>query len=652
MTEMLSKNLQEFWKHAPVENLMTESEYRTLAPGSKLTYDIECYPNYFCIRFKDIESGKMLYFEQSERSSLNSALILEIMFRFETIGFNSINYDNGMLQLACKGASNAELKAASDYIISGHRVSAWQFRKEYNLKNEFFNHVDIMDVLPLTGSMKLYAARLHYKIIQDLPFEHDRHLTFDEMDLVSRYCINDVDITEFLYRNIEKHINLRRLMSVQYKVDLRSKSDAQIAETVIDTELKNRNGGHSAKRPKMLRGSVKFKPLDEICFSTPLLQHVYKTVCEAEFELDAAGKPLLPATIKKLDIVIGSSKYKIGMGGLHSSEKTRSIVAGEGWCLFDIDVESFYPRSILNQGLYPPHIGALFLEVYNYIVTTRLKAKAEGRSESDTLKIVINGLFGKFGSSYSIVYAAQLMLQVTLTGQLVLLMLVEAIELMGISVVSGNTDGIIVHCKVEDRPKVEYLVSKWEQHLGYKMEFTDYKALYNRDVNNYFTVTDYRKENDPFLDNRLGAKTKGAIAERGSALNSPLSKSPENLICTDAVLLFAIEGVPVEKTIRECRQIERFLTVANVGVGAVKDGEYIGKVVRWYYAKGEKGHIERRDSGNKVPRSEGGKLLQILPDEMPTDLDYEWYIAEAEQMLLDFGVVREKGLFYKKSSLF
>jgi len=35
------------------------------------------------------------------------------------------------------------------------------------------------------------------------------------------------------------------------------------------------------------------------------------------------------------------------------------------------------------------------------------------------------------------------MLQVTITGQLVLLMLIEMLEDAGISVISGNTDGIV-----------------------------------------------------------------------------------------------------------------------------------------------------------------------------------------------------------------
>ncbi len=53
-----------------------------------------------------------------------------------------------------------------------------------------------------------------------------------------------------------------------------------------------------------------------------------------------------------------------------------------------------------------------------------------------------------------------------------------------------------------------------------------------------------------FLDERLSIKTKGAFCERGSALNSILSKNPETLICIDAVLQLVKNNIPIEETIR------------------------------------------------------------------------------------------------------
>jgi hypothetical protein len=44
---------------------------------------------------------------------------------------------------------------------------------------------------------------------------------------------------------------------------------------------------------------------------------------------------------------------------------------------------------------------------------------------ADSLKITINGSFGKLGNYYSALYAPDLMVQVTVTGQLALLKLIE-----------------------------------------------------------------------------------------------------------------------------------------------------------------------------------------------------------------------------------
>jgi len=132
-------------------------------------------------------------------------------------------------------------------------------------------------------------------------------------------------------------------------------------------------------------------------------------------------------------------------------------------------------------------------------------------------------------------------------------------------------------------------------------------------------------------------KTKGAYCERGSAQNSVLSKNPENLICTDAVLNLITSGKPIEETIKECTDIRRFLTVRRVKTGGQKDGGYLGKSVRWYFAKNTVGAIRYKETNNKVANTEGACPLMSLPDQLPTDIDYRRYIKEAEQTLYDIG---------------
>ena len=75
--------------------------------------------------------------------------------------------------------------------------------------------------------------------------------------------------------------------------------------------------------------------------------------------------------------------------------------------------------------------------------------------------------------------------------------------------------------------------------------------------------------------------------------------------------------------------------------GAVKNGEDLGKAIRWYFAVGEKGHIVYAKSGNMVPRSIGAKPCMELPAEFPLDINYEWYEAEANKIFKQVGLLND-----------
>lgn len=653
----------------PVE-FMTEEELMAVPAGSVFIFDVETYRNFWYVAFKCLDNGKFVAFEQSPDFTFNPTKLLWMLWRFCIVGFNSNGYDLPMIELAIKGASCEQLKEASDYIIKSginwgtKKVTPYDFEKKYGVKIGRYNHIDLFNVCPVNGgvtanpaSLKLYAGRLHCDRMQDLPFPEDHILTREDAAIVRPYCCNDLANTELLFNELASELKLRMEMSEEYGVDLRSKSDAQVAEAVINSELEKVLGYYPKKPTLTDDGPLQYNVPDFVCFQTPQLREMLETVRDARFYLDGLGSPIMPASLEKLKVKLGKSTYKLGMGGLHSNEKKIAHYASDEIILADNDVESFYPRTILNQKLFPPHLGEAFLEVYNKIVETRIHAKTmaakckksgdragakKWKTIADSLKITINGSFGKLGNKYSTLYAPQLMLQVTITGQLVLLMLIEALEQIGIEVISGNTDGFISKYHKSRHDEVRAMIAAWEAHTGYKTEETRYKAVYSRDVNSYVAIKD--DGGDPearFLDDKLGAKTKGAYCERGSALNSILSKNPEALICSDAVVRFLVEGTPVEQTIKECKDFRRFVAVKNVRGGGEKNGRYLGKVVRWYYPKNEAGHIAYVSSGNKVGKTDGARPVMDMPDDFPTDINYEWYVNEAVEMLYDCGRLKK-----------
>jgi len=646
----------------PVE-FMSDEELTAMPAGSVFVFDVETYLNFFYVAFKSLDNGKFVAFERSPDHDFNPTKLLWMLWRFCIVGFNSRNYDLPMIELAARGASCAKLKEASDFIIKSgpnygtEKVTPFAFEKKYGVQIGRYNHIDLIEVAPLQGSLKLYAGRLHCERMQDLPFPEDHVLTREDAEIVRPYCCNDLSNTELLFNELAPELKLRAEMSEEYGVDLRSKSDAQVAEAVINSELQ-KVLGYYPKKPTLSADTVLVYDVpDFVCYKTTQLREMLEVVRNARFYLDGLGSPIMPPELEKLKVTIGGSTYKLGMGGLHSTEKKTAHYATDEIILADNDVESFYPRTILNQRLCPPHLGEAFLTVYEKIVNTRIHAKAEAakakkagdraaankwKTVADSLKITINGSFGKLGNKYSTLYAPQLMLQVTITGQLVLLMLIEALEQIGIEVISGNTDGIISKYHKSRHDEVRALIAAWEEWTGYKTEETRYKAVFSRDVNSYVAIKE--DGGDPearFIDERLGAKTKGAYCERGSALNSILSKNPETLICSDAVVRFLVDGTPVEKTIKECRDFRRFVAVKNVRGGGEKNGRYLGKVVRWYYPKNEAGYIAYVSSGNKVGKTDGARPVMDLPTEFPDDINYDWYINEAVEMLYDCGRLKK-----------
>ena len=147
------------------------------------------------------------------------------------------------------------------------------------------------------------------------------------------------------------------------------------------------------------------------------------------------------------------------------------------------------------------------------------------------------------------------MMQVTITGQLSLLMLAERLEATGISVISANTDGIVTKIPRALESVAEEIVLEWEIDTGYILEPADYLSINSRDVNNYIAV----KEGD--------VKGKGAYADQSEHYYQ-LRNNPTSEICSQAVKEFLQHGTPIEETIRSCKDVRQFITIRTVNGGS------------------------------------------------------------------------------------
>lgn len=655
----------------------------------KAYFDTECFRNYWLLKIRP-EWGNSCAYRLREGQTLSQFSILQIQGWFNdctVISFNGIRYDVPMITAALMGYTPEQLKIVSDRMIV-HKVKHWELGlPEWQSKD----HIDLIEVAPGAGSQKQYGARIHCKTIRDLPYDPDTWLTPEQMLHVDDYCDTDIDVLIDLDKALQPQIEQRIALSERYGIDLRSKSDAQLAETVLKHRCEKVLGRKIYKPDIDWNLKFRYETPEYIAFQYPQLQRALSLIKESIFTIGDSGTVQMPPQLENLTIPIGQSVYRMGIGGLHSSESSISHYSDETYVLRDNDVARYYPQLILNSGKFPIALGEAFRQEFQSIADERLTAKREAarlkkakltdtpeylkaKTGDDGGKIMINGTFGKTGSPYSILFAPTMLIQTTITGQLCLLMLIEWHEHYGISVISANTDGIVIKCRRDMLHISEHLIAEWQRRTGLEMETVEYKSIHSRDVNNYFAV-----------------KADGEVKRKGEYAISGLveKKNPDIEICSDAVAAYLANGTPLLYTITECRDIRKFITVIKVTGGGtklwgngpikgtkvrdmiavlqengwVKEGkgwvpmvgedpiraadayalcfepqtpEYLGKVVRWYYSTNAPGPIVR-PNGNLVPNSLNSKPVMTLPDKFPEDIDYEFYYQKCLQILVDIG---------------
>lgn len=598
-------------------DLMTEEEIRTTK--GQLICDIEIYSNYFLAAFMSMETGKCIVVEK-DMQKLNW-----ILHHYQIVTFNGNSFDLPIMALAIAGQSIEELKYATDMLI-GQGMKGWEVLRSFKVEPLQIDHIDLIEVCPLSASLKIYGGRLHAPEMRDLPFPPDSELSEDQISIVKHYCINDLVTTAFVNDALSEQLKLREQISKQYRLDVRSKSDAQVAEAVVKSELTRM--GSKPERPRLETGRFyRYKFPEFLHFESDEMRRAVELIRGSRFVVRETGGVDMPPALSGLEIKIGKGTYRMGIGGLHSCETNISYKSDDTFKIIDRDVESFYPSIILNLGLYPEHLGPNFLNAYRSWVSRRLKAKKEGvMVEANSLKIFINGLFGKLGSKWSIVYAPDLMIQVTLTGQLSLLMLIEMLESNGIQIISANTDGIVMRYPRVMQETLDRVVTEWESITNFKTEETEYLALYSKDVNNYIAIKPNGK-----------AKGKGAYSIGEGIFR--FHKNPTNTICIEAVIAYLTTGASIRDTIRNEKDFTKFITVRAVKGGAVKDGVYLGKAIRWYLSTKSAGEIIYAKNGNKVPKSFGAQPCMQMPDEFPDDVDFGRYELEAFEILKDINAI-------------
>lgn len=434
--------------------------------------------------------------------------------------------------------------------------------KWYNLKEYTMPPIGDLDRhyyherLPEAKGMTDRELNIHYRNV------FERFIPKEYLNEVADYNDNDVYIVAELIRMNQEEVLLRYRISEEYKVDVYSASRSTIADKVIVKLYSKFTGLHPKAfiDTKTIRRKILVSEIlsDKIAFSTPELNDILSDIRS----LTLRGEK---GEFDREFTFMGTS-YTIATGGLHSNEIPAVYIENSDSIIVDRDVASYYPNMIRSLKVCQKHlIPKAWFRIADTIVDERLEHKHLAKDKSldvmerdkhataaACLKIVANaGIFGKMGSEKSFLCDKKAMYQVTINGQLFLLMLIEKLELAGIHVISANTDGIVTIVPRELEQTADDICHWWEKHLGLELEFTYYTKYVTEGVNSYLTV-------------KRGGSSKFKGRMNPKMFLEDLSKGYNSPIVAKCVTEYFINGTPVMETLRNAKSILDFCRTQNV----------------------------------------------------------------------------------------
>lgn len=601
---------------------------------SRIAFDVESYPDWFLACFvgeREDGTREVKHYEASGRSSsLDVKQRDDLIALMENapclVSFNGTRYDVAMLRSMATGKTTEDVNALSQSLVTG------KGKPEY-LKHNPERHIDCERLVVGMRGLKELSAMLHLPSIEELP--HDPHSDVGNGDVADRlkaYCVNDCMNTLALHDRLSEQVALRGVLNEKYPLPRGTgfsfALESQIGERLIESRC-----GDSPPTPTAIE-TFRWKPPAYLKFKDDKATELLSDYADAMIEAHPGGGVKLPPELrlKAKAFKYDGENFVFGVGGLHSAQPEpvfAKAVPGE-YEIRDYDVASYYP-SILLRNSASPVDG--FCDAYKHLVDQRLKAKANGDIyEASGLKIAINGTFGKLDQPGSAVYSPPTFFDTIATGQFGLLMLVEKLSDAGATVLSANTDGVIVSCDPREHDLDNTAIKEWEKDTGFVLERTDYSVLAMRDVNNYVAVQP---------DGKIKGKGVYAPVPAEGALRS----RPMFNVCASATLDWLQNGVQPEDHINACNDLRMFLCVRKMNAGVVDgSGNNIGKVVRFYKSTRPNTvllcHAERGRPTKLVPDGRNAKAVSVLvgsPPEVPDDLDRDFYIKRAHDMVLALG---------------
>ena len=515
-----------------VIDILPEKPNKVLSKQTIYIYDIEVFKKDNLFVFRD-------YFTKEWTVIHNDLVALRKFYLANRdslfVGYNSHSYDSNVMRAYLQGKNPFHVSKA--IIESDDRALAY---KMFDTKKTPLFGMDLYQ--DNRGfSLKEHSAFMGINIKEtEVDFDLDRELTEEEQVLNELYCKNDVLATE---KRFEQNIGMlvaKAAIALYFGLDKMalSMTNANLTAELLGAE----------KTPDRGDELDKYELPEGFEIESETIRQAFMT---EEFEANDKGHASISLDVPRRDVT-----EVLGVGGIHGAKESFIHVGN----FHARDVGSLYPNTMVLFDYLSRNIPEDKRHIYQMLLDERMEAKYSNKEFTeikgihiptelliDGYKLPLNTKYGAMGAEFNKLYDPRMRLLVCITGQMAMWDLLEKIEDHA-TIIQSNTDAhYYIPFSAEDEKAIDDIADDWMKRTGYTLDDDPFKAIFQKDVNNYLAVTSDGK-----------VKVKGAI---GLTKGLKVSKA----IVSNAFINYVVGGKDYKEFINECDELRQFQMITKTG---------------------------------------------------------------------------------------
>lgn len=593
-----------------------------------VVFDIEVLKNVFTCTCKNTETKQITVFEISPRRVDIQGLVTFFYEDYYFVGYNNIHYDNPILnyiimlyrehyfdRYSTRELTESMFRMSQLVIDKNSDFDLW---KEYKYARNFLS-IDLLTMLyskALRVSLKEMQVTMQYKNVEEFVVDWHQDLPEKDIDRLISYNINDVESTEELLYRCKDLLELRIETEKDFGLPCLSLDRVNLGDRLLQLKVMEKTGLNK-KQLENMKSPANYVDLEKVIFpwikfESPILQKKL-TDMKNQHNVSPGRKGYINT------FIFGEMKVTIGVGGIHGDNGTCIIKPNEDELLLDSDVNSLYPSLMRMYHLYPPKLKNVLGQIFPQIIDDRLEFKRTGqKNKNETYKYMLNGVSGKMQDETSWLFSPFTVMQVRINGQLLLLMLAERLLKLGCKLYQINTDGILYKLKKSKYEELQQVLKEWEKLTMLTLETEEFTQFYQLAINDYF-----------------GVEPNNKIKKKGFFLTDiELGKGLTPKIIPEAIINYFVHNIPVEDTIKSCKDICKFLQAEKTGKQwTVEYNEQIQQRINRFYVSNSGYYLWKwklDDTGKKsyqIMLKDHGVRLH---NKFYSDEDLQWKYSQGE----------------------